>query len=66
MRTLADIIRTAAAELTATRTARAELAALLASPVGTPAQEAATNGRIAELIKAIRGNYPRPRPAPVL
>ena len=56
MRTLADIIRTTAAELTATRTARAELAALLASPVGTPTQEAATNARIAELKKAIRAN----------
>ena len=56
MQTLADIIRTAAAELTATRTARAELTALLASPVGTPAQEAATNARIAELKKEIRAN----------
>ena len=56
MKTLADIIRTATAELTATRTARAELAALLASPIGTPAQEAATNARIAELKKAIRAN----------
>jgi hypothetical protein len=50
MLTLAEIVTRTAADLAATR---AELAALLAAPVGTPAQEAATNARIAELKKAI-------------
>ena len=53
MLTLAEIVTRTAADLATTRATRAELAALLAAPVGTPAQEAATNARIAELKKAI-------------
>ena len=54
MQTLSEIVKQAAADLTAARNNYNELNALFAAPVGTPAQEAATNARIAELKKALR------------
>lgn len=53
MQPLSEIIKQAAADLTAARNNYNELNALLFAPVGTPQQEAATNARIAELKKAI-------------
>lgn len=54
MKTLAELTRQAAADLTAARLIQKEIESLIFAPVGTAAQEAATTTRILELKQALK------------
>lgn len=53
MKTLAELLTAAAAEINAARAINNEINSLMFAPVGTPAQEAATNAQIQALKKQL-------------